>query len=179
MLVAFIGSFFVLVKVITQFVGAEFDTDIDTNGGTDIDAAHTDSDMGFRALSLQGISSFFMMFGLVGLALYRQSQVGVFISIIGAVIAGVASVWVIGKLFQMAYQLQSSGTLQTADAVGSSGTVYLTIPEGGVGRININFKNHYREFDASEVNGKRVPTGTPVQVIGVNANILIIKTLTK
>jgi hypothetical protein len=49
------------------------------------------------------------------------------------------------KLFQFAIGLQSSGTLATADAVGSSGTVYLKIPKGGTGRVNINFKNHLCE----------------------------------
>ena len=176
---AIIGGFFVLIKLVMQFFGGDIDTDIGTDGDINFDTEHPDSDVGFRTLSLQGLSSFFMMFGLVGLALYRQSQVGVTISIVGAVGAGLASVWVIGKLFRMASQLHSSGTLQTCDAVGSTGTVYLTIPEGGVGRVSINFRNHLREFDATEVNGEMVPTGTPVHVIQVNANILIIEPLTK
>jgi membrane protein implicated in regulation of membrane protease activity len=124
---------------------------------------------------MHGLSAFFMMFGLVGLALYRQSQVGVIISIIGAVAAGMVSVWVIGKLFQVAARLQSSGTLKIADAVGSTGTVYLTIPEGGSGRVSLNFRNRLREFDATEKNGAEVPTGTPVRVVQVNANILVVE----
>lgn len=176
---AIIGGFFVLIKLVMQFFGGDVDTDIGSDGGIDFDTEHPDSDVGFRALSLQGLSSFFMMFGLVGLALYRQSQMGVVLSIIGAVGAGLASVWVIGKLFRMASQLHSSGTLQTRDAVGSTGIVYLTIPEGGMGLVSINFQNRLREFDATEVNGRKVPTGTPIQVIEVRANILIIETLNK
>ncbi|MDD2337274.1 MAG: NfeD family protein [Geobacteraceae bacterium] len=172
---AIIGGLFVLIKLVLQFIGSDADTDVGVDGDIGIDAGHADSDVGFRALSLQGLSAFFMMFGLVGLALYRQSQMGVVISTVGAVVAGLASVWVIGKIFQGAARLQSSGTLHTADAVGCSGTVYLTIPERGTGRVSLNFKNHLREFDAIEINGAEVPTGTPVRVVQVRASVLVVE----
>jgi membrane protein implicated in regulation of membrane protease activity len=172
---AVIGGFFVFLKLITQFAGGDSATGIGVE--SDIDTHHADSDIGFRLLSMHGLSAFFMMFGLVGLALYRQSQAGVIISIIGAVAAGTVSVWIIGKIFQGASQLQSSGTLQTADAIGSTGTVYLTIPAGGIGRVSINFRNHLREFDATEKNGAEAPTGTPIRVVQVNANILVVEPL--
>jgi len=170
---AIIGGFFVFIKLFMQFAGGDTDTNVSVD--TDMDAGHVDSDIGFRLLSMHGLSAFFMMFGLVGLALYRQSQAGVVISMIGAVAAGVISVWVISKIFQGAAQLQSSGTLKTSDAVGSTGTVYLTIPEGGTGRVSLNFQNRLREFDATEKNGIEVPTGTPICVVKVNANILVVE----
>jgi membrane protein implicated in regulation of membrane protease activity len=171
---AAVGGLFVLVKLVLQCIGSDADTDVGVHGDIGIDTDHADSDVGFRALSLQGLSAFFMMFGLVGLASYRQSRVGVTIAVVVAVAAGLASVWVIGKLFRMASRLQSSGTLQTRDAVGCTGTVYLTIPEKGSGRVSLNFKNHLREFDAIELNGAEVPTGTPVRVLQVNGNVLVV-----
>jgi len=170
---AIIGGFFVVVKLFMQFAGGDSDTQVSVD--TDMDAGHVDSDIGFRLLSMHGLSAFFMMFGLVGLALYRQSQAGVVISIIGAVVAGSISVWIISKIFQTATQLQSSGTLKTSDAVGSTGTVYLTIPEGGTGRVTLNFQNRLREFDATEKNGTELPTGTPIRVVQVNASILVVE----
>jgi len=170
---ALIGGFFVVVKLFMQFVGGDTDTNVDVDTG--VDAGHVDSDIGFRLLSMHGLSAFFMMFGLVGLALYRQSQAGVVISIIGAVAAGIISVWVISKIFQGALQMQSSGTLKTSDAVGSTGTVYLSIPKGGTGRVSLNFQNRLREFDATGQNGIEVPTGTPIRVVQVNANILVVE----
>ena len=170
---AIIGGFFVFIKLFMQFAGGDSDTHAGID--TDIDTGHVDSDIGFRSLSMHGLSAFFMMFGLVGLALYRQSQVGVVISIIGAMIAGIISVWVISKIFQTAAQLQSSGTLKTTDAVGSTGTVYLTIPKGGTGRVSLNFQNRMREFDATEKDGIEIATGTPIRVVQVNANILVVE----
>ncbi len=174
---AILGGFFVIVKLILQFAGGDVDTDGHLGGDIGGDGDHADSDVGFRLLSLQGLSSFFMMFGLVGLALYRQSQVGVILSIGGAVVAGLLAVWIIGKLFQWAVALQSSGTQQTADAVGCTGTVYLTIPKGGTGRISLNFHNRLREFDATEKHGTSVPTGTPIRVVEVRANVLVVETI--
>ena len=84
---------------------------------------------------------------------------------------------IIGKIFQGAARLQSSGTLNTADAVGSTGKVYLSIPAGGTGRVSLNFRNHLREFDATEINGAELPTGTPVRVVKVNANVLVVEAL--
>jgi membrane protein implicated in regulation of membrane protease activity len=172
---AIIGGFFVVVKLVLQFLGGETDTGSGADVDVNIDTDHVDSDIGFRLLSMHGLSAFFMMFGLVGLALYRQNQAGVIISMIGAVIAGLISVWVIGKIFQGAARLQSSGTLETSKAVGCSGTVYLTIPEGGTGRVSLNFQNRLREFDACEKDGSKVPTGTPVRVVQVNANVLVVE----
>lgn len=172
---AVIGGFFVIIKLVLQFIGGDAHTGIDVDSDIDVGSQHVDSDVGFRLLSMHGLSAFFMMFGLVGLALYRQSQAGVIIAIAGAVTAGFLAVWSIGKLFQGAVNLQASGTLKTADAIGSTGTVYLTIPAQGTGLVTLNFRNRLREFDAREKNGIEVATGTPVRVVHVNANILIVE----
>jgi len=176
---AVLGGFFVVVKLILQFMGGDAETHLDGDASPAFDGEHADSDLGFRLLSLHGLSSFFMMFGLVGLALYRQSQAGVLLAIAGAVVAGMISVWVIGKLFQLAISLQSSGTLHIEDAVGCTGTVYLTIAKGGSGRVSLSFNNRLREMDAVEKNGAEVTTGTPVRVVAVNANVLVVEILTQ
>ena len=170
------GGFFVLIKFIMQFMGFDHDTghDIDV-GGHDIDAQHTDSDTGFHVLSLHGISSFLMMFGLVGLAMYRQSSLGILISLIGAVIAGCASVWVIGKLFLMASKLKSSGTIAIDSTVGAKGKVYMKIPEKGTGRVLVNVKNSLREYDASTNDGTSLETGTAIRVVWVDGNLLVVE----
>ena len=174
---AIVGSFFVVVKMIMQFMGGDAETDFDTDMDIDAGGGHTDSDVGFKILSLHSMSAFLMMFGLVGLALYRQNQAGFVIALIGGCVAGLAAVWVIGKLFQMAGRLQSSGTLPTARALGSTGTVYLTIPEQGTGRVNISFENRLREFDAVAQDGKAIPTGTAIRVVQVNANVLVVEVM--
>jgi membrane protein implicated in regulation of membrane protease activity len=173
LLCAVVGGFFVLVKLIMQFIGADADIDTDLDAG--VDAQHVDSDIGFKALSMHSLTSFLMMFGLVGLALYRQSHAGMVLSILGASVAGLASVWVIGRIFASVGRLQSSGTLATASAVGSTGTVYLNIPKGGTGRVSINFRGRLREFDASSADGEMLASGTPIRVVRVDASVLVVE----
>ena len=167
---ALIGGIFVLFRLIIQFAGLDHDT-------ANIDAHHADSDVGFKILSLHSLTSFLMMFGLVGLALYRQSKIGVSISIIGGGIAGLFSVWVIKKLFSIIEKLQSSGTISIDSTVGTQGKVYLRIPENGTGRVLINVNNSLREYDASSNDGTSIETGNPIRVIWVDGNVLVVETI--
>ena len=61
-----------------------------------------DSDISFKALSLQGITAFFMMFGLVGWAVIRQEKYNALIPIAAGTVAGLLTVWVMKKIFQFA-----------------------------------------------------------------------------
>ncbi len=167
---AVVGGFFVVLKLVLQMVGSDADIDSDIDG--DI---HVDSDVGFKLLSVYGLTSFLMMFGLIGLALYRQSHAGFLVSLVGGTAAGFAAFWVIGRLFSLVGRLKSSGTLDTASAVGSGGTVYLNIPADGTGRVTINFKGRMREFDAVSFDHSSLPTGTPITVVRVDATVLVVE----
>jgi membrane protein implicated in regulation of membrane protease activity len=173
---AVIGGLFVFFRLITQFLGlghedhGDFSTD-----GHNIDGHHPDSDIGFKILSLHGLTSFLMMFGLVGLALFRETQIGIFFSMIAAIISGLASVWVIKKMFSAFGKLQSSGTIQVDQTVGAQGNVYLTIPRGGMGRVLINVKNSLREYDATAADEMEIPTDTPIRVVWVDGKVLVVE----
>jgi len=171
---ALVGGAFVLVRLVMQFVGLGGDTDMDSSGGHG-EIHHTDSDVGFKLLSVQGLSSFLLMFGLVGLALYRQSRMGTLIAILGAVIAGLVSVWIIARLFLMASRLQSSGTIPIDSTVGAVGEVYLKIPETGTGRVLIKVRGSLREYDASSYDEKEIPSGVPVRVVWVDGGVLVVE----
>ncbi|NLD37531.1 MAG: hypothetical protein GX654_11750 [Desulfatiglans sp.] len=173
---AVVGGFFVIIKFIMQFIGMDSDGGHDLNMDShDIDAHHSDSDVGFHILSLHGITSFLMMFGLVGLAMYRQSSMGIVMSLVGAVIAGCASVWIIGKIFMLASKMKSSGTISIDNTVGAQGKVYMHIPEKGSGRVLVTVNNSLREYDATSNDGKALNTGTPVRVVWVDGNQLVVE----
>ncbi|HOK96599.1 MAG TPA: hypothetical protein P5175_02805 [Anaerohalosphaeraceae bacterium] len=103
--------------------------------GGDFHSGLHDSDLSFKTLSLQGITAFFMMFGLVGWAVLRQGNYAAWIPILCGAAAGAATVWVMKKIFQLAGSLQSSGTMDLQNAVGQEGTVYLTIRPGKSGKV--------------------------------------------
>lgn len=152
--------------------GADGDLNVDSPG---IDDHHADSDVGFKLLSLQGITSFLLMFGLVGLALYRQNGLGVLIAISGALAAGMASVMAIAKIFSMVNKLQSSGTINIENAVGMQGKVYMTIPENGRGRVLVTVQNSLREYDAASFDNGTISSGAPIRVVWVDGNVLVVE----
>jgi len=168
LLCAALGAIVALFRVLFLFVGGEPGEDT-----PELDDLGTPGS-GFRYLSLHGLSSFFMMFGLVGLALNHQGA-GAGASILGGLVAGAAAIWIIVRLFRFALRLQSSGTLPAQAAAGCLGSVYLTIPAGGVGRVNVRIGQRLREMDAIAADGLELPTGTAIRVLRVQRTLAIVQ----
>jgi membrane protein implicated in regulation of membrane protease activity len=167
LLCALLGGTILILRLILTVAGID---------GHDGDTGHVSSEHGFQILTIQGISSFFAMFGVVGYTLYHNASLGMFISLAGAVAAGVLAVWIIQRIFMGMLRLQSSGTVGLQEAVGSEGSVYLTVSKDG-GRVQINFANRLREFEAVSADGSAIPTGTAIRVQGVSANTLVVAPL--
>ena len=127
-----------------------------------------DTDLSFKALTFQGISAFFMMFGLIGLWLV-ESDVGDSIAVVAGLASGGVSMWVIGKLFEGFKQLEETSTVDINKAIGSSGEVYLRIPESGKGQVQVTFQGQLRTYDAVSSDGKKYSTGEFIKVTGVLA----------
>jgi membrane protein implicated in regulation of membrane protease activity len=174
---AVIGGGLFVVRFILQLVGGH-DGDVDTNidvGHADVD--HMDADASFRLLTLQGLTAFFMMFGLVGFALLREDRVGGGIALLGALAAGLGTVWLISRIFAAVKKLQSSGTLENTAAIGEQGSVYLTIRAGGRGKVQVSMKGRLREFEAVAGNGEEIRTGERITVTDVNGSVLVVEKL--
>ena len=167
------GGLLFLVRFLAGALGVHGgDADIDVGNA---DVVHTDPDVSFKLLSLQGLTAFFVMFGLVGFALSRGSGVHRGLALLGACAAGLGTTWVIGKLFAVTAQLQSSGTVDNDRAIGEVGTVYLTIPAEGPGKVQVNIAGRLREFEAVSASAEELRTGTPIRVLAVNGSTLIVE----
>lgn len=167
---ALLGGGVFAVRTLMQFLGVGGDE----HAGADLDDVHADADAGFRLLSLQGMSAFLMMFGLVGLALVRQSGVQETIALALATAAGLAAVWVIGKLFALMGTLRSSGTISMYSAVGEEGTIYLSVPRDGIGKVQVVVQGRLSILDARADDGADIPTGARVRVVGVSRGDLLL-----
>jgi membrane protein implicated in regulation of membrane protease activity len=191
---AILGGAIFVVRLILFFIGmGHHDVDADTGfegdvghmgeAGHDVGDAHGDlhghtaeTESSFKFISLQSITAFFMMFGLVGLALSRQSKWPATLSVFGAVAAGFFSVWVMGKLLSAMARLQSEGTLDIRNAIGQEGTVYLRIPATGKGVIQITVQDSLRELTAVSQDKTEIKTGERVVVEDVTGgNILVVR----
>ena len=100
------------------------------------------------------------------MAIYAAGQ-GSLVSIAGGLIAGVFTVWVVSKVFIGFQSLQSDGTIRIENAIGREGSVYLTIPEGDIGKVNVTVQGRLTEFEAVSLNKKKIETGQRVKVINV------------
>jgi membrane protein implicated in regulation of membrane protease activity len=156
-------------------IDVDVDADVDADAG-ELSAEPGTSDISFRLLTFQGITGFFVMFGLVGFALLRQSKVGEETAIAGAVIAGFITLLAIGKLFSMMKSMQSSGTINVRNAIGQEGSVYLTIPAEGTGKVQVRVQERLREFEAVSENKQEIKTGEKIKVLRVvSGNTLIVR----
>lgn len=139
---AVLGGAILLVQlVIHLFGGAIGDNDLDLFEGGDADAS-------FKILSLQGLSGFFTMFGLVGLALLWENHVAPLFAAAGGFAAGLITTWVMSKIFSWVKGLQSSGTMQMKDALGVSGTVYTRIQKHKPGKVTVVVRQRLLTLDA-------------------------------
>lgn len=155
-----VGGIILLFRMVLMTIGLDHPVDVhDGDGG--------------GALTLQGISSFLAMFGAVGYTLFHGGVLAGAVAIVAAVASGGFAMWLMHKIFQSMLRLQSSGTVNLFAAIGSEGTVYLTVGKDG-GRVQIDFANRLREFEAISADGAAIPTGTSIRVQGVEANTLVV-----
>lgn len=167
---AVIGAVMFIVRaVMGAFAGdaGDFDGDV---GAHDLagDAALHDPGVGqpFHWFSLQGLTGFFIMFGLVGLALSRAGW-PVMGSALAGLLAGGGTMLVVAYLLYSMQRLQADGNLRIMNAVGKEGTVYLTISEAGQGQVSLVVQGSLRQFDAVCAAGVVIPTGAKVRVVRV------------
>ncbi len=153
------------IWMILQLFGVASEVSADVDAGVDFDGVDSSSDLSFKLVSFQGITAFFLMFGLVGLALSRGDS-GMLASMLGALAAGFAAVFVMAKIFQFARKLHSSGTITMEDTIGGKGIVYLTIPEGGQGKVQITTaQKRFMELNAVSEDGDAIETGVQIHVV--------------
>ncbi len=176
-----IGGTLFILRVIMMFLGGgvsddALDTALDTGG--DVSAGESaDADLSFQLISIQGLTSFFMMFGLVGLALLKAG-LPVLITVLGGILAGLATVAITGLVFSQMKRLQTDGTIRIQNTIGSEGNVYLTIPKNGTGQVQIIAQGSLKIFDAVSNNKSVIATGEKVHVVGVTGgNTLIVEKL--
>lgn len=155
------GGLFLLWFMMTMFLGGLGDI---AEGVFDFEIG--DSDMSFKALTLQGILAFVMMFGLTGHAAINAGSSHQ-MSMLAGFIAGLFSLWVVGKLFEGFQKLEMSGNVDAENAIGASGSVYLKIPAEGEGKVEVNFQGKRHVRDAVSKGGEEIPTGALIEVVGL------------
>lgn len=155
---------FVLTSALQFFSGGDGEVDLD--GGFD------GADISFKFLSMQGISSFGMMFGLVGLAGHESNLHGG-LTFGLAVVSGVATLFIMRSLFRFFASLQSTGNLNLRLALNQVGSVYLTIPAGGQGKVQVQIDGRLLVLNAVSEDGYDITTGMNVRIVGIDGDSIL------
>ncbi len=150
--------------LVIQFLFAAFGID-----GEDIeepDIEH-DSSWFFGMLSMKSLIAGLAFFGLGGLAagaLGSPLLLGIPFGLGAALAAMVTISWVMSLL----HSLKSEGNVNIYNAVGVTGSVYLSIPgeRSGMGKVMLNVQDRTVEYRAM-TSGAQLSTGTPVVVTEV------------
>ena len=164
------GILFVLYFFLLMIGGIATDV-FDGLFGIDVDMG---ADASFKALTFQGIMAFLMFFGLGGLWVLKGDG-GETMAIFAGGIAGSASMYGTGKLFQLFVDLQQDGTTELSEAIGSKGTTYLRISEGGLGQVTVEVNGAQRTYNARSEDGAGIGTGDFIEVVDVIGEVLVVK----
>ena len=164
------GILFVLYFFLLMIGGIATDI-FDGLFGIDVDMG---ADASFKALTFQGIMAFLMFFGLAGLYVTKSGG-GPSPAILAGAIAGGASMYFTGKLFELFVNLQQDGTVELSEAIGSKGQVYLRISDEGVGQVTVEVNEAQRTFNAKSEDGAGIATGDFIEVVDTIGEVLVVK----
>ena len=177
---AFLGTVFFSLRLALMFVGgvdggadADVDFDVDVDVDVDVDAG-VDGDAGdsteaFKVLSIQSAAAFLMGFGWGGLGALHGAGWNPVMSGAFGVAAGGGMMWLLGKMLQAIYKLQSSGNVPIHQALEVEGTVYTEIPGHGEGKGRVRLVIDDRErFYKAITDGAPLASRDRIRVVSVN-----------
>lgn len=159
------------------------DTDLDTDGDADADGGgdadvggHSGLFAGLKLFTLRGIVAFFAVCGWGGLWLLRMGMHPIF-AVFLAIAMGFWAMLLMALFLRVALKLQDDGTLDFRNALGTAGTVYLTIParRAGEGKVHVVVQDQLRELEAVTDEETPIPTGSEIVVVGLSGgNTLVV-----
>lgn len=166
------GGLFIL-RSITMFVGLGGDDDVDGVGDVSDDMP-VDT---FKLVSTHSLTAFVLMFGLVGYLVLRSHPQAQLAAAAAGFGTGLVTMFIIAKIFSASRKLQSDGTIYPRDAVGATGSVYLDIKPGAIGKVQVTARGALKIFDARAADpAASLKTGDPVKVTDA-ADVLIVQPL--
>lgn len=154
--------------------------DVDGDAGLDADGSSDDGDApgedtggglfaGLRLLTLRGVVAFLAIFGWGSLWLLRIGLHPLAALFLGSAM-GVWAMVLVALLLRVSLRLQEDGTVRIQNALGLSGSVYLTVPPArqGAGKVTVVVQEKLTEFDAVTDEPQALPTGSEVLVVGLS-----------
>lgn len=165
---------------------ADFDlnADADLSGGLHMDFhGHGVQDGGnpadftaLKLLTVQTLVTFLATFSWVSIICVSTGLRPLSGIAIGTV-CGLAMMAAVAKMVQSSRRLAENGILNLRNAIGETGSVYLTVPPKGEGngKVTMQLQGRFGEFDAINAGDRALPTGELVLVTDVLGDALVVE----
>jgi hypothetical protein len=153
---AVIGGAVLIFQLVAGLVGLEH--------GHAHDGHHGDgASDGLNLLSIRTVAAGIAFFGIAGLSARSLGAVAAYAA---ALVAGLVAAVAVAAIVKTFGRLERDGTLSLGTAVGTTGTVYLSIPghRSGAGKVHLTVQNRLVECSAITAE-EPLPTGASVLVI--------------
>lgn len=174
-------SVFFLWQILAAFMGLSGDH-MDADSGADLNGVDAPNDFdhddvieasqAFKILSIRTIITFFTLFSW-GSALFTSTGTPLVKAMSISSVWGLVGMLAIAGIFYAMGKLTETGTKDLASCKGQTGTVYLDIPSGGYGEIKTTVGGAIENVKAKNVNNEALPSGTPVRIVQVVDQTLV------
>jgi membrane protein implicated in regulation of membrane protease activity len=155
--------------------GDDVDTDVDLDVDTDTDFDDVDDvGGGFPIFTFKNFLTFFTFLSWGGITSLNSGASPGWAIFIGTV-CGVVMVGIMMMMLWGFNKLREDNTGKLSDTVGTTGTMYLGIPENGKGKVNVIISGGQRTVDAISKDGVEIKNNTNVKVVGVSGTELIVE----
>lgn len=164
---------FFSVAFIWQLISALIGLDHHDAGDGHFEDGHIDDSTGedgveatvaFKLLSVRSIITFCTLFSW-GSALYLNRGEPASTALALSAVWGLAGMLSVSLIFWGMRKLTYTGTKKLSSCVGTTGTVYLNIPEKGFGEIKVTVSGVLSNVKASSASGAPLSANTPVRVV--------------
>ncbi len=167
-------SLLFVIQLILTFFGGDMDA-VEVDGDADFSIDH-DTGMDFQFLSIKNMIAFFTIFGWSGIACIDSGMAN-WLTLLISTSCGVVMMVIMASIVYFMGKLTESGTLNLKNAIGQTGSVYLTIPakRTGMGKVQIKVQG-LQTLDALTDSEEDIKTGGIVDVVDIiNDEILLVR----
>lgn len=160
------GTIAYVVKLLIGFIGGEFEMD-------DVQFENHD----FQYFSYQTLFMLVMAIGWMGVFTMESLSWDLFRSIAISVAFGICVASLEVYIFYKLRSLHEVHVQDPKNAIGKTGKVYLTIPENGMGEVQVSFDGSLKNMKAISETGESIKSFSDVKVIEVRDNVLVVAKL--
>ncbi len=161
----FAGGILVLLLFLSILGGLDLDVDV----GADVDT-ETGGGLGV----IKGILTFLSVASWVIKVLLVNEQ-STWLAVLIGIVAGVLAFMLLSYLLKLLLRNEENVNWSMEDALYQSGDVYLKIPKGGSGLVNVSVKGATREFKAKTRDNIEIKTGARIVVVEVEGEFVFVE----